>query len=266
MLALVAGQGNLPHTLIDSLDERPLVANLRGFEPNNVRLDMVFTLETAGTFLQTLKSRGITKVCFAGGIHRPSFDPQKMDDATKPLIPYILEGLKTGDNSALSVVIKVFEASGFKVIGAHELMPSLCPKAGILTTRQPSVQDIKDIKRAKTIHKVASDLDIGQSYVVSDGQVLAVEALAGTDKMLSDITPKPTYFPTGGVLYKSSKCNQDRRVDMATLGVKTIEKAAGAGLNGICVGAGDVLFLEPEKMTASANALDLFLCVEPTCT
>ncbi len=104
MLALIAGTGDLPPALVARLPERPLICALDGFRPA-LTPDITFRMEQLGSFLETLVQRGVTEVCLAGAIKRPAIDPTAIDEATKPLVPRIMQAIAQGDDGALRVVI-----------------------------------------------------------------------------------------------------------------------------------------------------------------
>jgi DUF1009 family protein len=106
-------------------------------------------------------------------------------------------------------------------------------------------------------------VDVGQAVVVQQGLVLAVEAIEGTDSLLDRTGPLRRDGP-GGVLIKIAKPQQDRRVDLPTIGPETIRRAAAAGLRGIAIGAGNTIVLDRAASIDAADRLGLFLfAVDP---
>jgi DUF1009 family protein len=261
VLALVAGTGALPGALVAALPDRPLVAALEGTAPDTVATDLAFRLETLGSFLEDLRARGVTRVCFAGAITRPRIDPARIDAATMPLVPVLQAALARGDDGALRAAIAVFEQAGFEIVAAHAIAPALLPPEGVPTRRQPGAHDRNDAERGFALLDVMAAGDIGQSCVVLAGQALAVEGLFGTDWMLSSLERRPD--GVGGVLCKGPKRGQDRRADLPVIGPVTVQGAARAGLAGIVVEAGGVMALEPDALIAACDAADLFLWVRP---
>lgn len=253
-VALIAGQGGLPAALADGLPAGWIARHLDGYPPEGIASEP-FRIERLGSLLGELRAAGVTEVCFAGGIARPQLDPSLLDAATMPLVPRILAAVREGDDAALRAVVATFEEAGLRVRGAHELLPTLLdlPLAGT-----PTERDFEDIARAKSIHDALAPLDVGQACVVAGGQALAIEGLAGTDWMLESLL-RPFPRPRGGVLFKAAKAGQDRRVDMATIGPGTVERAAAAGLAGIAVMRGDVLVVDGEGTMAALRDTGLFL-------
>ena len=298
MLALIAGKGALPGVLARHLTDarQPyLVCALEGFLPDLPDV-ISFRVETLGSFLATLGAMGVTQACFAGAIQRPKLDPSAIDAATMPLVPRMMEALHQGDDAALRIVLSFFEEAGIAIVGASDLVPELIPDAGVLTATAPGDLDKRDATRAETAHAALAAADIGQALIVAHGQVLAVEALPGTDWMLRSLTvPGPAAAPTGGLfddpfgvaadmmggpvhpsartrqrdpslppgglLYKGPKTGQDLRIDLPTIGPGTVAGAIEAGLRGIVIVAGGTLVLDRPAVIAAADRAGLFLWV-----
>jgi DUF1009 family protein len=262
MLALIFGQGALPGMIVRNTSYPPVIAALEQFPPRSLAVDLTFRLETLGTFLKALKERGVLQVCFAGAIRRPKIDPEQIDAATRPLVAQISGALSGGDDAAFRIVIDIFEQAGFEVVGFTQLVPELLPPGGVLSIRQPGEQERRDEARAQSVLAGLSALDMGQGCVVASGHVLAVEAFGGTRWMLSSLSSdRPTDWPEGGLLYKSPKEGQERRVDLPAIGPETMGQAAQAGLTGVAIVQGGVIALDLPKIITEADRLGLFLWV-----
>lgn len=266
MLALIAGQGVLPVLLHEHLTtggHAPLVAELEGYSSDIADITPIrFRIEQLGTLLKTLQARGVSEVCFAGSIARPALDPSAVDAATMAFVPRIVAALQSGDDGALRVVLSIFEEAGFQIRAAHEILPDLLPGSGVLTAQQPSNRDREDAARGQKILAAMGAADLGQSCVVVAGQSLAVEATGGTDWMLRSIDgERRPQAPSGGVLFKGAKPDQDRRIDLPVIGPDTVRLAAQAGLSGIVVEAGSVMVLQQARTVALADQHQLFLWV-----
>ena len=259
MLALIAGQGALPSILANSLADRPYIASLIGHDPDHLVPDQRFRIETLGTLIKDLHASGVTKVCFAGGVERPTLDPDRIDEATTPYVQRLKTALGKGDDGALRIVLSIFEDEGFRILAADEIVPSLLPRPGVLTHRKPDAGHLDDAARAAEVLDVLGPLDVGQSCVVHGRQVLAVEGRFGTEWMLESLKNRPD--GTGGVFFKNKKSNQDRRVDLPVIGVDTVVQASQAGLDGIAIQSDSVMMLDNEDVTRQADALGLFVWV-----
>lgn len=260
MLALIAGRGLLPvevqrHAV--AAGEAVIVCALEGVE-TDIATDIRFRIEKLGGLLKTLRKRGVTRVCMAGGIDRPKISLAPLDAATLPLLPRVRAALSKGDDGALREVIAILEDKGFEVVAAHDLVPDALPAAGIFTGTDPDERMRKDAAKGEAVAHGLSVLDIGQACIVRGGQVIAVEAQPGTDWMLASLTGGEA---GGGILYKAPKQGQDQRVDLPVIGPETVRRAATAGLRGIVIEAGGVMLLDPTSCRAAADAAGLTIWV-----
>lgn len=256
-LALICGTGDLPARIAAVQDEPPMVCVLEGFQPTGLEVDTVFRLETLGSLLIELGHAGITQVCFCGAIERPPLDPSALDEHTKPLVPLMMEALGQGDDGALRAVASLFEQTGFRVLGAHDLAPDLIAPPGVLTEAWPDGQMRKDAGLGFGILQALAPFDVSQACVVGQGQLLGLETVAGTDALMAGLPDAAGR--SKAVLIKGPKTGQDSRLDMPTIGPDTVTTAKAAGLRGIVVDAGDVIILEREAVVAACDAAGLVL-------
>jgi DUF1009 family protein len=220
--------------------------------------------EKFGHIFKTLRAHGCTRVAFAGGMARPRLNPARFDRKFLSVAPTLLSALKGGDDATLRAITKVIEDEGFEVISAHSILDQLIAQEGVLTKNGPSEQDRQDAARAAEIVDALGAVDVGQGAVVAQGICLAVESIQGTDRMLQFVAETADAFRTDpdagqGVFYKGIKPQQDKRLDVPTIGPDTIAAAANAGLAGIVVEAGAIQILDREKTVALADQKGLFL-------
>tara|TARA_R110002072_G_scaffold3318_28_gene24340 strand:+ start:169 stop:969 length:801 start_codon:yes stop_codon:yes gene_type:complete len=256
-LALIAGNGALPFQVADAQAERPLICVFGDSQPDNLTADITFRLETLGSLLLDLGTRGVTQVCFCGGIDRPSFDPAKLDAETAALVPMLQKALMAGDNGALQVVKDIFEQTGFTVVGADQLVPDLVAPPGVLSDKWPDAQMRRDAARGEAVLAGLAPLDIGQACVIGAEQVLGIETMGGTDHLLNTLPANAR--GVAAILCKGPKDGQIREIDMPTIGPATIEQAHKAGLVGVVVDAGDVIILDADGCTKLADKFGMVL-------
>jgi DUF1009 family protein len=139
---------------------------------------------------------------------------------------------------------------------------------GCLTRAKPDQTAASDIARGREVLRALGPFDIGQAVVVIDGHVVGVEDIEGTDGFLARIAAlrdsRRIRAASGrGVLIKEPKRGQDLRFDLPTIGPRTAEGAARAGLAGIAVAAGNTLLAEPQHMIAAADRTGLFVTGVP---
>ncbi len=164
-----------------------------------------------------------------------------------------------GDDSLLKAVIAELESEGFRVVGMHAILGDVLAEEGVWGRRAADAAAQSDIDHGLKVARGLGVLDIGQSVVIQQGIVLGVEAVEGTDALLRRCGELRRQGP-GGVLVKIAKPGQERRVDLPTIGVRTVEAAAAAGLSGIAVESGSTIVVDRPGIIKAADAAGLFLC------
>ncbi len=260
--AIIAGSGSLPGLLHAA--GPALIVGLEGVPRDLPGVpDIVARFERLGALFSDLRAAGVDELCFAGGMARPALDPTAFDSETVALMPRLLPVLSQGDDALLRAVIGVFEEQGFTVRGAHEIRPDLVVSAGpIVGTPEP--RDLADAARGSALLEALGPLDVGQACVVCAGQVLGIEALYGTDVLLSQVREARALRQpvVNGVLVKRAKPGQDLRVDMPVIGPDTVDAAVDADLSGICLQAGRVMILDRDETVRRSDAAGLVLWAE----
>lgn len=269
-VAIICGGGSLPLTVADAVERsgRPVVLfPIHGWaDPaafGRYRHHWLH-LGRAGRFRRLARNEGCRDVIMIGNAIRPAIHELRLDWLTLRLLPRTIRIFKGGDDTLLSGIAKMFEEHGFRLIGAHEVAPEILVGEGPLGLIKPSDAHNQDIARGFELIAAITSFDVGQAVIVADNRVLAVEAAEGTDLMLDRIAALRAEgrirIPDGaGVLVKSPKPTQDRRIDLPSLGPRTVEKAARAKLAGIAVAAGETVIAEPLRVTEAADRARLFV-------
>jgi DUF1009 family protein len=156
------------------------------------------------------------------------------------------------------------EEGGLRVIGLRDVAPEVFVPEGVLGRAQPTERDSRDIARGLKLIATLGPFDVGQAAIVANNNVLAVEAAEGTDNMLARIAELRRLgrvtTPLGvGVLVKAPKPGQDRRFDLPSIGPRTIEGVARAGLAGVAVAAGSTIIAEAAEVVAIADREKIFV-------
>ena len=268
-LGLIAGGGDLPLAVAERCEAegRPFyVVRLDGFaDPHLARWPgQDFGMAQIGAILKALKAAGCGAVCLAGIVNRPDFKTLKPDFKGATLLPGIVAAAAKGDDALLRKILSVFEAEGFAVEGADDILGGETLPAGALGRVAPTPQQRADVQKALLVADKSGDLDIGQGAVVCDGLVLAVEAQEGTDAMLTRVAGLPADLRGSaavrkGALAKAPKPIQDLRIDMPVIGARTVELAAAAGLAGIGGVSGRLILIDRAAIVAAADRLGLFV-------
>ncbi|MEM7458166.1 MAG: UDP-2,3-diacylglucosamine diphosphatase LpxI [Pseudomonadota bacterium] len=268
-LGIIAGLGDLPVQVAAAATERGqgvYVLRLKGFEEPALEAypGEVAGIAQLGKAFKAFRSAGCEQICFAGIVKRPDFQALKPDLKGITLLPKAIAAAREGDDALLRFLIDVFEGEGFEVIGADEAAQSLTVQAGLMAGPDPTNEQMADLRKAADIAGQMGQLDIGQGAIVANGLILAVEAQEGTDQMLQRCATLPAQIrgtPEAriGVLVKRPKPQQERRIDLPTIGLNTIDLAAAAGLAGIGYEADGALMLNAEQIRTRADELGLFL-------
>lgn len=259
MLALIAGTGRLPVLLRDALIAKanpPLVCAMHGFQPE-IAVDVDFRLETLGSLLADLKSRGVSQVCMAGAVKRPRIEPSLIDELTMPLVAKLQASMALGDDGTLRGIIEIFDEFGISVVGASDLCPEFLPKSGSHTKRVPTDEESAATDVGRTALIELGRADSGQACVIQNGMVISTEGVAGTDAMIEELGNAGN----GAILYKAPKPNQDRRVDLPVIGPETVRNTNRAGFEGIIIEGGGVMILDYEEVLEILNNNAMFLLV-----
>lgn len=268
-LGLIAGLGELPVAIAENAvatGQGVYVLRLKGFEEPGLEKfqGSVVGLGEIGAVMDRLKAAGCKDVVFAGNVSRPDFRNLKLDFKGIALLPKVISEARKGDDSLLRVLVNEFEKHGFHVIGSDVAHAQLLAPAGLIAGQTPNETMMQDLKTGAKVAAATGALDIGQGCVVCDGLVLAVEAQEGTDEMLRRCANLPkairgTPEARRGVLVKRPKPTQERRIDLPTTGLSTVELAAAAGLAGIGIEAGGSLMLNRIRMEQRARELGIFI-------
>lgn len=262
-LGLIAGGGQIPALIRETCrtEGRPLyIAALNGFcRPETVdgAEHGWFDLPQVGALMKALKAAGVEEVCLCGSVTKPDFASLKPDLKGALLLPRLLKAALTGDDAILRIVVDAFEREGFRPVGADALMASLLVRETVYGRHRPNAEQQQDVAAALRAARQLGAEDRGQAAVAAQGRVVGLEDDSGTDALLQRMAAEPT--ARGGVLVKCVKPQQDRRVDLPTVGVTTVENAAAAGLAGIAVEAGAALMVDATATAAAADHLGLFL-------
>lgn len=264
-LAIVAGGGDLPRMLIDACraaGREVFVVAFKGQADPAIIHDVPHAwlrLGAPGRGLAILSEQNVEEVVMAGRVTRPSLASLRPDwRAVRFLIKLGRKGL--GDDGLLRLIVREFELEGFRVVGADEILTDLKHPEGTLGAIAPDAAAWRDIERGIEVLRAIAGADVGQAVVVQDGIVLGVEAIEGTDALLSRCSGLRREGP-GGVLVKMRKTGQETRVDLPTIGPETIRGVAAAGLRGVAVEADGVLILDRDETVRLAEAAEMFVHV-----
>lgn len=260
----------LPFAVADSLMTRgmtPVVFALKGncdpAQAARFRHHWI-SVGQVGRVMTLLRAEKCRDVVFIGTLVRPALTEIRLDWGTLRVMKTVLASFRGGDDHLLSGIGRILERGGFRMVGIKDVAPDLLMPLGSLTRRVPDQTEVADIAKGQAVLQALSPFDIGQAVVVIDNHVVGVEGTEGTDGLLARIAQlrvdgRIRAKAGRGVLVKAPKSGQDLRYDLPTLGPRTAEGVAAAGLAGIATVAGHTLLAEPQKLVGAADAAGLFV-------
>lgn len=264
-LGIIAGVGRLPLQLIEACKAAGREVFVLAFEGSidpavvaNVN-HVVVPMGAIGQALSHLRKAGVKELVMAGRVQRPTIATLKPDMAAAKLVARMGGTLFAGDDALLKTVVAFLEEEGFRVIGAQNVLSSLVASEGVMGKIQPDERAKIDISYGFEVARRLGELDVGQAAVVENGYVIGVEAAEGTDALLARIGKLKQLKERAGVLVKTKKPLQERRVDLPAIGPQTVENVYAAGLAGIAVEAEGSLILDRDIVIQKADELGLFL-------
>jgi DUF1009 family protein len=264
-VGLIAGQGDLPLIVARGMAAagRPVRAiGLRDqYRPELVplceRIEEAGILQI-GRWIRLARRMGVREAVMVGRVSKARMhDPwrlvRQLPDFRAALIWY--RRLRHDHRSAaiLAAVADELAASGVTLIDSTTFIRDQMASAGTLGKVEPSAMARGDVEFGWPLLTGVLGLDVGQSIAVRDRDVIAVEAVEGTDRMIDragELCPA-----TGWTLLKSCRPDHDMRADVPTIGVATVERAARAGARCIALGAGRVILVDRPAVLAAADRL-----------
>lgn len=205
----------------------------------------IFELEKC---ISLLALNNITQICFLGTVNRPDFSKLKLDNVLRKYINSIIAASKKGDSNILDSIINIFKLEGFTSKSFVDIFPNeyLLDRSYLSL----SASEIMDINKGISLLNTLSEYDNAQSCVISNGYILAIEAVEGTDKMLSrvnSIKRKISRNIAEGSLIKLPKSKQSLKIDLPTVGPNTLKLMYKNKLNVLGVRKNSTIVVEKLK-------------------
>jgi DUF1009 family protein len=213
-----------------------------------------------GRMLDALRRSGVTTAVMAGQITPTNLFRVRMDGHMLAL----LKRLSTRNAETIfGAVAEELKAIGVDLLPASLFMEDHMPSEGPITERRPTDSEMNDIRLGLTVARATSGLDIGQTVVVKEGTVLAVEAFEGTD---AAILRAGKLGGRGVVVVKVAKQGHDMRFDIPVVGLRTMKSLRKARASALAVEAGRCIILERERVLEVARKLDVaMIAVDAGC-
>jgi hypothetical protein len=253
-LGIIAGSGVLPARLVEACEEQGIDYKIIGLgkETDCVTPDLHSRIGSSGKTLRYLREQGIHDVVLIGAVKRPNlFNVWPDWFSFKFFFRVLFKSM--GDSSLLDAARQLLEGEGLIIHGVHEFLPELLLQEGVIGAHAPPDKYQLDIQLGLKESQELGRHDIGQAVIVKDGQVIGREDKRGTSALIK------AHGTAGAILVKTCKPQQDRNLDLPTIGPETARLCAERKMAGIVGQAGETLLVEREKTARIADANGLFL-------
>jgi UDP-2,3-diacylglucosamine hydrolase len=258
-IGLIAGNGTFPIEFAKAAKEKNLeviaVAHEGETAPELAQwVDAIFWIKVGqlGKLIKIFKEQGVHDVLMAGGIKKTRMFSGAMPDLRGAA--FLARMVYKKDDSLLRGVAQELESEGITVRESTLYLDNIVAPAGVLTKRKPSRDEREDIEFGWQMAKEVGRLDIGQTVVVKDRAVLAVEAIEGTDEA---IRRGGRLCGKGAVVVKVCKPNQDLRFDLPAVGIETIKTMNEVKASCLAVEAGKAIILDRETVVKEADRVGI---------
>ncbi len=271
-LGLIAGNGRFPCLVLEAAHAqgRPVTvvaikdeaepALVAAAEARGATLHWV-SLGQLGKVISVLKAASITEAVMAGQVKHVKIFSDFMPDLT--LLSVIRRLTSKNPDSLIAAVADVMQEKGIGLLDSTAFLSPLLAGEGVLTRRAPDAREEGDLAFGYAQADAVAGLDIGQTIVVKDRAVVAVEAMEGTD---ATIARAGQLAGAGAVVVKVAKPKQDMRFDVPVVGVATIEMMTAAGATAISIDAGKTLVMDGQKFYDAADAAGIAVIGRPVGT
>jgi UDP-2,3-diacylglucosamine hydrolase len=264
MIGLIFGDTDFPKEILKNVKKKKIkyviidLSKSKKFKKDKGSYSV--SIGQFGKIINILKENKCKKVLFAGKVNKPNFSKLKLDFKGIYYIPRIIKASKLGDVAIFKEIIGILAQNKIKTENSLTFNPELSLKKGNYSKFKPNKQDQLDIKKAiKTLNNL-KQYNFSQGVVVRKKKVVSIEGKGGTKKMLEKSRSKK--FRNHGVLVKLPKKKQDLRVDLPTIGLKTLKQSKTAGLKGIVVKNKQHVFLDRSESIKFANQNKMFISVK----
>ena len=264
MIGLIFGDTDFPMEILKTIKKKKIkyliidLSKSQKFKKDKKSYSV--SIGQFGKIINILNENNCKKVLFAGKVNKPNFSKLKLDFKGIYYIPRIIKASKLGDAAILKEIINILTQNKIKTENSLIFNPELTLKKGNYSKIKPNNHDQLDIKKAIKILSNLRQYNFSQGVVVRNKKVVSIEGKSGTKKMLEKSISKK--FKNYGVLVKLPKKKQDLRVDLPTIGIKTLKQSKAAGLKGIVVKSKQHVFLDKNKCINFANKNNMFISVK----
>lgn len=270
-LGIIAGEGKMPLYIAAKAAQKGYEVFIAGVKGNAREDDFrqipcvfkTLRLGQMGACMEFFKAHGVQQILMAGRVQHTSIFANLLPDLRGAKFLASLKNM--GTKYLLSRVIEEFHKEGLEFTHSALFLEDFMPKQGVLSTRQPTEDELKTVQFGLKIAKAVAALDIGLTCVVSQNATIAVEGMEGTDQCIlraGELYKKSAEKDVPVAVVKVARPDQDARFDLPVVGKGTLESAHKAGFHIVAFEAGKTLVLDLEDVIKLANKYKIcFLAV-----
>ncbi len=260
-LGLIAGNGRFPFLVLDAarrLGHEVVILAVKeeaspdleaiAAHPPAVAIHRV-SLGQLGKAIDLLRRADVTHAVMAGQVKHVKLFAGILPD--RALLSVLLRLKAKNTDSIIAAIAEVMRENGIELIDSTAFLKPLMARVGVMTKRAPTAEETEDFAFGYRMGDAIAGLDIGQTIVVKDRAVVAVEAMEGTDDV---IARAGRLAGPGTRVVKVAKPKQDMRFDVPVVGRRTIEAMLAAGASALTVDAGKTLFVDGDDIVRAADA------------
>ncbi len=273
-VGLIAGEGRLPVIVAEGLIARGHPVHALGLSnlcdavlPRMCTSFQRVGLLRVGRWAPLLRRHGVEHAIMVGRVDKASLmhDPlaivRNIPDVRTAMAWFRQLRHDRRSHAVLKAIADELGRSGVHLIDSTAPITDALAEAGVMTHKQPTTDQRADILFAWPLLSHMLRLDIGQAIAVKDRDVIAVEAVEGTDRMIERTAQ--LCKATGWTLCKGARAGHDRRSDVPTVGVRTIENLHAAGGRCLALAAGDVIMIDKPQVLDLADKLGVSIIGVP---
>jgi hypothetical protein len=254
---LIAGNGRFPFLVLQSAREQGLEVIVAAIKEETFPEIEAYGypvhwlgLGELGKLIRLFKRSGVRKALMAGQVKHVQIFGSSFPDLT---MIRMLAGLKQKNTDALiGGVARVLDESGISLVDSSILLKPYLALEGVLTRRNLSREEQSDVDYGRPIAYRIASMDIGQTIVVRDKAVVAVEAMEGTDAVITragELAGRKNM-----TVIKVSKPKQDMRFDIPVVGLSTLQTMIASGATALVIDAGKTLVFDQDMFKETADS------------
>ena len=197
---------------------------------------------------QILKDENIKQLTFLGKVHKKVL--LQLNKFDKKAIDILKQAVRLNDDQVMLMIVEQLSQIGIEVLDQTIFIKNLMIPAGVLGKHKPTENQMNDVNYGFWLAKEMGGLDVGQSVVIKDKMIMAVEALEGTDAC---IKRGAKLAKRDAVIVKVAKPKQDKRFDIPVIGMKTLKNMYRRHASLIAVEANETIIVDQEKVIEYAD-------------